>query len=441
MRSPAIAALVFLATALSAQDSDPRVSWLARNAVPIRSLDVADGDFSDLEPLRGILAGVRVVMLGEHNHGDGTAFLAKTRLIRFLHEELGFDVLAFESGLYDCAKAWDFLAAGEPARVAVPRGVFGVWTSSREVQPLIDYLGTRAASDHPLELAGTDSQLTGTASEELLVRDLAAYLTSIDPKLAQGPDWNRVVQFLDYYLAGYWEMGMDSPPSAEEQAAFARTMEHWQSVIASCDRTPGTVPWSGAFWRQFLASLHDLAEQSWRTNADDRIADPANFTRRDVQMGKNLVWLAKERYPNRKIIVWAATFHNARNLRTLEVSDPKSARLYAGMIPMGEVAWKALGDQLYSLGFIAYEGEHARYFARKATPIAKPSADSLEDLSARAGLVNAWIDFRKPPAGGSWLRAPLTARLHSYQEMRADWSRIVDGVVFLRKMERSNRTP
>jgi len=50
--------LLFLATPLLSQpapERDPRVAWLAKNAARIRSLDLSDGDFSDLEPLRGAL--------------------------------------------------------------------------------------------------------------------------------------------------------------------------------------------------------------------------------------------------------------------------------------------------------------------------------------------------------------------------------------------------
>src|SRR5260221_5450981 len=148
--------LLFLVTPLVAQpapEHDPRVTWLAKNAMRIRSLDVSDVDFSDLEGLRAALKGARVVMLGEHRHDEGTALLAKARLVRFLHEQMGFNVLAFESGLYDCPKAWEFIVKGEEPRKALSRGVFAIWSQSREVQPLFDYIGREAKGAHPRRAA------------------------------------------------------------------------------------------------------------------------------------------------------------------------------------------------------------------------------------------------------------------------------------------------
>ncbi len=82
-----------------AVEANPRVRSLSNHMLKLNSVDPEDDDFSDLMPLRELLEGVRIVLLGEATHFNGTDFLGKGRLIRFLHSELGFDVLAFESGI------------------------------------------------------------------------------------------------------------------------------------------------------------------------------------------------------------------------------------------------------------------------------------------------------------------------------------------------------
>jgi erythromycin esterase-like protein len=160
---------------------------------------------------------------------------------------------------------------------------------------------------------------------------------------------------------------------------------------------------------------------------------------RDVQMGKNLLWLAGERYPKEKIIVWSTTSHNGRALSTVKTMVPKFARLFPGWTPMGEMARKVLGNEIYTIGFISYEGEVARYGEKKTNALPPMSRDSLEDLFARAALQNAFVDFRNPPAGGRWLHTTLTSRPLFWVEMDADWTRVMDGVVFLKRTERVHK--
>src|SRR6516162_207942 len=116
--------------AQDAPDREARIAWLKKHAIALRSIDPSDEDFTDLEPLRKVIGDARVVQLGEQSHGDGATFHAKARLIKFLHQKMGFDVLAFESGLYDCRKAWALLKGGMEAHEAVSHGVFGIWTRS-----------------------------------------------------------------------------------------------------------------------------------------------------------------------------------------------------------------------------------------------------------------------------------------------------------------------
>lgn len=156
-----VLAILFPATAT---DDDLRVAWLAKHAVSLRSIDPKDEDFADLEALRAVIGDARIVQLGEQSHGDGASFHAKTRLIKFLHQKMGFDVLAWESGLFDCRKAWESYRRGSDPVEAAQLGIFGIWTQSEQVRPIIDYLAAQAKSDRPLELCGFDCQFTAGGS-------------------------------------------------------------------------------------------------------------------------------------------------------------------------------------------------------------------------------------------------------------------------------------
>ena len=100
-----------------------RIAWLNAHAPVLRSIDIADDNFADLEPFAKAVGDARIVMLGEATHGDGTTFVGKSRLVRFLHERMGFDVLAFESGIYDMRKVWERMRGGEDPRTAARRGI------------------------------------------------------------------------------------------------------------------------------------------------------------------------------------------------------------------------------------------------------------------------------------------------------------------------------
>jgi erythromycin esterase len=84
-----------LATAPGAV-SDEVIGWLTRNALPLSSLS-AGAPTTDLQPLKSVLGGVRIVGLGEATHGTREFFQLKHRLLEFLVTEMGFSALAMEA--------------------------------------------------------------------------------------------------------------------------------------------------------------------------------------------------------------------------------------------------------------------------------------------------------------------------------------------------------
>src|SRR4051812_132680 len=73
-------------------------AWLRANAALLRTIDPDDDDFSDLEPLRGIVGDARAVAIGEGGHRIHEFYQIRHRLTRFLLAELGFTAFVMESG-------------------------------------------------------------------------------------------------------------------------------------------------------------------------------------------------------------------------------------------------------------------------------------------------------------------------------------------------------
>lgn len=410
---------------------DRRVAQLRGEAVALRSVEPGDEDFSDLARLRSILANKRVVILGEAGHGDGAAFLAKARLIRFLHRELGFDVLAFESGFYDCAKAWERIEAGDDPAAAFRQSVFAIWTRSAQVQPLIAYFASAARSQRPLELAGIDPQFTGEMSHRFLLGDLVKVAEAAG---LPGDEFSaRVSEPLANLVEGRYEDG-EIPPAAA-RAELLKTLDELAQRLRG---TGGDILERG-FWLRFVEGTRQLAVSSWATDwKRPLLEDPENFAVRDRVMGEHLAWLARHRFAGRKIVVWAASFHAAREVDEIDVPSPVHKRLYRTFRPMGAVARDELGKELYTVAVLAYQGSFGTAF-QKPTELQQPSAGSLEDLFHRTGLSYAFLDLSGTGRQPGWLREPLIARPMGYMEMKSRWGRVFDGVLFFDRMAASEK--
>ena len=331
-----------------APDQQTPAEWLKENAHPIRSLSVSDRDFSDLQPLKAAIGNSRVVMLGEQSHGDGTTFLAKARLVAFLHQEMGFDVLAWESGLWDVHQVWQHVQAGEAVLPASRRGIFGIWTRSEQVLPTLDYVAETVGSAHPLELAGFDNQLTGSLAVDSLSLLMERFARRIGSSVPDDPEWPQAAASLRRLAAG---QDFETKPPAADQARLLRLLNALRTDAAAkagADR-------DALFWAQSLESITSYAQMTWAAPVELTAEDN---NPRDLQMARNLVWLANVWYPGKKIIVWAASSHIARDVAQLKSIDGGSVYGPGGWsLHMGAEAHRTLGTEMYALGFTAGYGE------------------------------------------------------------------------------------
>jgi erythromycin esterase len=165
---------------------------------------------------------------------------------------------------------------------------------------------------------------------------------------------------------------------------------------------------------------------------------PNRVNLRDIQMGDNLVWLLEHGFPGRRIIVWGATIHGARELPEIDHRDADVS--FEKYTSMGQEIWNRIGPDYYAVGFTAASGEAGLPW-RDAFQLDPPAKGSIEELFQDAGFENAFLDLRHIPAGGEWLHEPLLSRPFGYSYTIARWPRHLDGLVFTRVMERSRPRP
>lgn len=426
---------ILLATPAIAQNVDApeyeaRVQWLRAHTIPIRTIDPTDTDFRDLEAVGHAIGAAEVVLLGEQTHRDGATSLAKSRLIRFLHEEKGFDVIAFESGLWSVSRAEMALRAGVPIGEALGRGLFGNVGRSAQARSLFEYAQASWRTARPLHLAGFDIQFSmDTIYQAEYGRTLEAFFDQADPALLL-PEQRRAVRELfgpEKAIGNLHRAGRDMSPS---EFGAARVLasdllaimagEQEQLRAAHSDREIAFVERTLENLRTLLAHVEELVY--------DR--DPRWTAIRDSAMADNLRWLLRQRYAGRKLVGWAHSGHVMRNAYAIDTMD--STFTYRDETPMGHVLHELLGDTVYTVGFLAYEGNYGR-LPPYTNQIEPAPEGSLDWLLHQVGEPFLFLDLRNVPAD-HWLRSELMARPIGYLPMRADWTSVFDGMVFIRHM-------
>jgi erythromycin esterase len=418
----------FLQLACGNKEIKEKTESLKNIAIPIKSIDPIDEDYSDLQFLKKIIErdSVQVIMLGEANHGDGSTFLAKSRIIKFLHKEAGFDVLAFESGLYDCTSGWDRIKESGKYYEEIRRAVFPVWVGTKECEDLLDYLQSTLTTPRPLELSGFDSQITGYSYQNCRV--FCEELMKVAPDLLTQREENFFVKLA----------------CLEEEVKYGLNKTYNTSVLDKmCYKMDSLALLDDKYqyWKQLVYGVRATYKSTITYNANPDSDNPdMDFSERDKQMGNNLIWLLNNKYKNRKVIVWAASFHISRNLQEMKVYNDSLSfvnNMYKRTTTMGDVVYKARGNKMYSVFFTAYTGTGTNIIYTTPFVIEDASDVSIENIIKGLGNEYSFIDLRNPQ-NPEWIKQSFISRPLGYREMVGKWSKVNDGIFFIKEMEPSN---
>jgi erythromycin esterase len=461
------------AAAPEATDSVQR--WLAAHGKAVRAVDSEDEDFGDLEPIAVAIGSARVVQLGEPSHNAGTCFAAKARIIRFLHQRLGFDVVVWESGIYDVELVETALRAAEDPSVAAQRGILRNWSGSEECRPLFAYAQQSHATARPLVMAGFDSSLTSPFAN--LAKDLRQYASSPTNKnvrQAAVTVTEEVIQAfaaLTAYIEAFdiIEKGLTGASGDTRKQAFARWEQEKGAKLrpnrpmldrftqaqarlaellrvheAEFARVTGAR--RSGFMRRVIGSLSARANNLYAQFGTDAPASAdgglAEQNRRDAHNAENLRWLIEQGYPGRKMIVWAHNAHvmnayyEAPAWKTISIEPVANS-----MKPHGVFLADWLGRDLYTIGFTAYSGTDG-FRGLSASPIPPAREGSIEARLQRLGQPYLFVDLRAARGFQQPLKGVQIARMPKYDEVQiSDVTRPYDGLFFIARMGQATLIP
>ena len=329
-------------------------------------------------PLGDAIGDAHIVLLGENGHGVGSMTDVKVDVVRWLHEELGFELVVFESGMFECGHA-------ERTPDLSPRDALHDCLrypfQHAELLPLFD----RAAVSEGLGIAGMDPQAQGYDSGPRPAWTRAV-LEGIDPELASAA---ASLDSLLYLVPDEGGLGDE---------LFTWTALHADSVrevyAAAAESTAG---WERQVFRLADGWVERVAERG-RAEAAGAEISARYYELRDEWMARAVAALADSVAGRRRVVVWLHNDH-ARYGRLESPSGP--IRSTGGYLR----EW--YGDDVFSIGVFMGAGEIADN-GRNVRSTSMAPDGGIEAFLSQTGADVAYSILRgsRPRELESWATAP-----------------------------------
>lgn len=374
-------------------ESQDNIDWINTNAYSVRSLTAES--YADLQFFQDALKAKRIVQLGESSHGVKEFNNSKVRLVKFLHQEMNFNVVAFESSVFACYETDRRLKKEMiSAPAAMKNGIFDVW-HTREVLELFRYILHTYQTDRPLKLAGFDVQHINSFGPFARSQLLFDVIASIDSSYAEtvyelDSTHYEYRQFINNEFFNYLETQQDKVTKAYYDLVDFLVKNETKIIER----------YSGPITDYFISLQIAQSIPLDLVQIELFSADPVkSFSERDKGMAENFEILAQKIYPKEKIIVWA---HNYHIMHDLEAA--RTGTVLQGSKSMGSFLLSKFKEELYTIGFFMYTGS-AAFNDRTVYEIRPSSSGSLESIfyRTRKKFVFLNIENLEKQKGNKWI--------------------------------------
>jgi len=343
----------------------------------------------DFELINEWVEDKSIVAIGESSHGIGDFYSLKSEIVKYLHSELGFEVLLIEGGLGDLGLAsmdMKNLSALELRN----KTLYGNFRC-KEIEPLFEYIKESSESISPLFYGGYDSQTSGNYFKSRVDSICRHLKLNIDIKQ----------EFDNYYKMYQASFEPDSTNFIKYRNSFQNIVKVIKSTIEKeRDFLNKTMNISNLELKIILRNL-DLQYRAVDYNYANRM-NSENMHQaiiiRDKLMAENLQWIIENLYPNKKIVVWGYNGHIQKG-KSIGYQETKM---------MGQYLKNVFGGDYFSIGLFAYQGKAYQHWTGESIEFENSDSTSIEYKMKRDNYKYTFQKFGKKDTK-NWVNGETTA--------------------------------
>ena len=370
--------------------------------------------FSDesasFEPIKAAVKDKRIVILGEAGHADGRTFEIKSELIEYLNADNEFDVVLEGMGFLDGAVLQGVLPplCIDSNYLDVANAWNALWSQTKEASSLVE-----AMRSGKVRYWGMDCN--PSLSDYFLIPYLMASSPCVSSVLG-GNAFDSLMTIHDRII------GMDTTLTHNELDYFDAKMNQTRKALE--DETD----------LEKKAILDMAIDNALAFSGQIRLgftewdAQNEGINIRDRQMAENVIWYLNH-FPERKVIIWTANFHGAKQISQINYGKEPDPDLYNKYVLCGEHLEKAFPGQVYSLAFTSGGGSEGYFYTNDSTAIV-PDSTSMEFQLSQLGMEYGFCDLSQKK---DWADQVFNSIILGYDCKPGKWAKAFDGIFYMKE--------
>ena len=370
---------------------------------------------ASFEPVKKAINDKRIVILGEAGHADGRTFEIKSKLIEYLNTDNEYDIMQEGMGFLDGAVLQGVLPplCIDSNYLDVANAWYALWSQTKEASSLVENM-----RNGKVRYWGMDCQ--PSLSDYFLIPYLMASSPSVSSVL-EGTALDSLKSIHQRII------GIDTTLTPEEQDFFDEKMSQIREALK--DETN----------LEKKAILDMAIDNTLAFSGQVRLgftewdAKNEGINIRDRQMADNVIWYLNH-YPDRKVIIWTANFHGAKQINQINYGKEPDPELYNKYVLCGEHLEKAFPGQVYSLAFTSGGGSVGFFYGNDSTPIV-PDSTSMEFQLNQRGMEYGFCDLSQKK---EWADMVFNSTILGYDCKPGNWAKAFDGIFYMKENHKAH---